>query len=105
MNGIKCPNCGAPMEVIEDKEYQFCQFCGTKIITNPGSQPSTIAGAIYGLGKEWMKRKKEMEQEEERQRKEQEEYDRQHHTTAKVIAGFIIAWIICMAMIYFSKWM
>lgn len=30
---ITCPNCGASMEIADDREFAYCSFCGTKIIT------------------------------------------------------------------------
>ena len=32
MKQVKCPNCGASMEIEESREFAFCSFCGTKII-------------------------------------------------------------------------
>ena len=31
---MKCPSCGANLEVEEDREFVFCQYCGTKILIN-----------------------------------------------------------------------
>lgn len=28
----KCPNCGAELEYDADREFLFCQYCGTKVI-------------------------------------------------------------------------
>ncbi len=28
----KCPNCGATIELSEDREYGFCTYCGTKVV-------------------------------------------------------------------------
>ncbi len=30
---IKCPGCGAYIQLVEGLEVQFCQYCGTKIFT------------------------------------------------------------------------
>ncbi len=29
---LNCPNCGANIELSEDREYGFCSFCGTKVV-------------------------------------------------------------------------
>lgn len=34
MKQVKCPNCGASMEIQENRDFAFCSFCGTKIIVN-----------------------------------------------------------------------
>ncbi|MCF0133064.1 MAG: hypothetical protein HUJ72_04290 [Blautia sp.] len=28
---LKCPSCGADLEIQEGRDYTFCQFCGTKV--------------------------------------------------------------------------
>ena len=28
---LTCPNCNAALEISEDREFAFCQYCGTKI--------------------------------------------------------------------------
>ena len=30
---LTCPNCGAIMEIEDSREFAFCTFCGTKMIT------------------------------------------------------------------------
>ena len=29
---VKCPNCGATIELSEDREFGFCTYCGTKVV-------------------------------------------------------------------------
>lgn len=29
---LKCPNCGGELQVQSDREFCFCQYCGTKIL-------------------------------------------------------------------------
>lgn len=31
MRACKCPNCGANLKADDDREFMFCEFCGTKI--------------------------------------------------------------------------
>lgn len=92
MSQMKCPNCGAQMDVHPDKDFQFCSYCGTKV-EKKDVPPETLAGAIYGIGKEYLKTKKEREELAYKLAKEREEYDRTHHATAKMLAvafgGFI----------------
>lgn len=32
MVALKCPSCGAACEIDENREFAFCQYCGTKMI-------------------------------------------------------------------------
>lgn len=32
MLNLKCPNCGGELQVQSDREFCFCQYCGTKIL-------------------------------------------------------------------------
>ncbi|MCR5333268.1 MAG: hypothetical protein K6E11_04580 [Bacilli bacterium] len=34
MKQVKCPNCGASMEIQDNRNFAFCSYCGTKIIVN-----------------------------------------------------------------------
>lgn len=34
MKSLKCPSCGANLEMDDSKEYGFCSFCGTKVQIN-----------------------------------------------------------------------
>ena len=29
---LKCPSCGGHLSIEEDRDFIFCQYCGTKII-------------------------------------------------------------------------
>ena len=31
---LKCPECGADLEIQDDREFIFCQYCGRKIYMN-----------------------------------------------------------------------
>ena len=34
MKKVNCPNCGASMDIEDNREFAFCSYCGTKIILN-----------------------------------------------------------------------
>lgn len=50
---IKCPGCGAYVDVLEGKEVQFCQHCGTKIMIPKEEAGTQIDNSVdmYGVGK------------------------------------------------------
>ncbi len=34
---LKCPNCGATIQVDEDRDFCFCSYCGTKSMIDNGT--------------------------------------------------------------------
>ena len=63
---MKCPNCGAELQTDQVKDIRFCPYCGKEMqITE--EVPTTIAGAIHGLGKRYLN-----------QQAEKELYEREH---------------------------
>ena len=32
-----CPRCGAPMEIEDNRQIAFCQYCGTKVLNSGGT--------------------------------------------------------------------
>ena len=38
ITALTCPNCGANIELIPDKEFSFCQYCGSKLHIDDGTQ-------------------------------------------------------------------
>lgn len=34
MVSLKCPDCGANIELDSEREFGFCSYCGTKILIN-----------------------------------------------------------------------
>lgn len=41
MVSLKCPECGANLEIEEGRKQCFCQYCGTKIMVDDGSRTYT----------------------------------------------------------------
>lgn len=64
MSQIKCPGCGAPVDVIEDQDYQFCQFCGTKI----DNKTTNYADAAVKISRMRYEHEKQEEERNERQK-------------------------------------
>ena len=36
MVALKCPACGADIQLDDSREFGFCNYCGTKVIVTPG---------------------------------------------------------------------
>lgn len=92
MSQMKCPNCGAPMDILENKDYQFCQFCGTKVET----KASNYADAAVRI------RAKELEYEERREREERED---NHSKTMLAVKIFGIGFLILFLLGYLNEFL
>lgn len=47
-----CPSCGAALEDADDKDFCFCEYCGTKVI-NPGQNiEATQSAPLFGSAEE-----------------------------------------------------
>ena len=68
---LKCPNCGATLEVEDELDMFFCKYCGTKIIVDGRSDTAIKAKADIKLAeKDIERRRMEHEFEERKQRVE-----------------------------------
>ncbi len=43
---LKCPSCGATLNVAEEQRQLYCQYCGTKIIVDDGVRRTEIKHVI-----------------------------------------------------------
>lgn len=42
LKALRCPECGAKLEINNDREFCFCSYCGCKIIIDDEKQETTI---------------------------------------------------------------
>ena len=35
---LKCPSCGANLSIEQEREFAYCQYCGTRILINDNSK-------------------------------------------------------------------
>lgn len=81
---IKCPGCGASIDLLEGRAVQFCQYCGTKILLEKEEQSSfdvKIGHDFFGIGKAVSSYVQAKDREKEREHEEEmaeEEYFRNH---------------------------
>ena len=74
---MKCPNCGADLDVEDGIESFFCKYCGTKIVLAGQSDAALKAKATVKVAdkvvelreKRYEQKRYEMEKEEERQKR------------------------------------
>ena len=39
---VKCPNCGAQMQIEEGRKEAFCTYCGSKFLIDDGEEADQI---------------------------------------------------------------
>ena len=74
---MKCPNCGADLDVEDGIDSFFCKYCGTKIVLDGQSDAAIKAKATVKVAdkdvelreKRYAQKRYEMEKEEEREKR------------------------------------
>lgn len=66
---LKCPNCGATLNVDNGLDTFFCQYCGTKLISDGQSDVAIRAKADIILADKALEKEKLQQEYEERTRK------------------------------------
>lgn len=66
---LKCPNCGATLIVDNGLDTFFCQYCGTKLISDGQSDVAIRAKADIILADKALEKEKLQQEYEERTRK------------------------------------
>lgn len=112
---VRCPSCGANLDVVEGRNMQFCQYCGTKIVLSDDKAANVdikIAHDFFGIGsavKSYIdakdrekEREHEMDMEEERFQHAHPEIKQKEdrRSTIEIIAYFAFC-IIAVALVYF----
>ena len=95
---VKCPQCGAEIEITEERQFCFCRYCGTKIIIDDEIQRSEHKHIIIDEA-----RIREVELNERIKTKEFELREKQINETAKGKKHFLIAillWIVVVVVSY-----
>ena len=89
MYAFKCPQCGGNLEADEERDFIFCQFCGTKIQMNKIDKSEL--------------RIKEMEHEERMKDKEIEAEKHENRTQLLIAAGVLFIMAIMLFFAFTSK--
>lgn len=99
---VRCPSCGANLDVLEGKNIQFCQYCGVKIPLVRNETPETnvdvdVAHDVFGIGKAvssyfaMKNREKELEYE---KKMAEEQYLRDHPEVRRRDTVLLISFVI-----------
>ena len=85
---LKCPNCGATLEVEDELDMFFCKYCGTKIIVDGRSDAAIKAKADIKLAEKDIERRRMEHEFEERKLRTESKSDNMSFLT--IVAGFIV---------------
>lgn len=105
---LRCPDCGAELEVDSNREFCFCQYCGAKIILEESdasvrrtkARLKTIDKFLDQREAQQIRKmedrrlREEAAREERRQREEKERKD-----FKQFMIGFVIFFFVCIGLI------
>lgn len=84
---LQCPNCGATLNIENGLDTFFCQYCGTKLISDGQSDVAIRAKADIILANKALEKQRQRQEYEERKRKFEEASDIK---TYLIVIGSII---------------
>lgn len=105
---LRCPDCGADLEVDNSREFCFCQYCGTKIILEDQSASvrrtksrlKTIDKFLDQREAQQIRKMEDRRLREEAAREERRRKDEQDRKDFnRFIIGFIIFFFLCIGLI------
>jgi DNA-directed RNA polymerase subunit RPC12/RpoP len=89
---MKCPNCGADLEVENSIDSFYCKYCGTKILVEGQSKHVVNAKVKIRM----MDKLGDMQKEYHRDRAEREERQRKDSNKAMLMAVAILAVLLLL---------
>lgn len=101
MRKCTCPNCNANLQFGEDREFGFCEFCGTKILLDDYRTTHRFVdeAKVHEVDAMTMLRLKELELEEKRDQEKKEKLKMKFKVLAVfniiVVAATLISLAIC----------
>ncbi len=103
---MKCPNCGADLEINKEKELRFCPYCGHKVEMKEET-PTTMAGAVSGIAKDILKQKAEREKYEREHADELEARERrkQKEASRRGFLGLLPLLLFFFALLILGKYL
>lgn len=93
---MKCPNCGADLEIENGIDSFYCKYCGTKILLE-GQDEETLKAKRHA---KTMDSLKDMQKEYHEDRQRREEENRKNSWTAMKM---LIIWFAIMLLYMFLK--
>ena len=99
---IKCPECGASLEIDGDRDKVFCSYCGTQILLDDEIERKEITHR-YVDEAEIVKSNASVELERMRLEHERKEKERTDKVRRNVIIGCSIAFVILFLCVYFME--
>lgn len=99
---VKCPQCGASLDIDEGRNHVFCSYCGTKILVDNDNEyiyRHIDEASIKQTEAETMLRLKEMELQEK-----EDERNRKSRKNAYIVATALVVFGALIAVIGGSEW-
>lgn len=96
---LKCPNCGASLEVEDELDVFFCKYCGTKIIVDGRSDTAIRAKADIKLAEKEIERQQIEHEFEERKQREK---SRSSNVSFLMMVGGWIALMLFIRFVFFN---
>ena len=98
---VKCPECGAALDVSDGRKQIFCSYCGTKILLDDGIERKEITNR-YVNEAEIAKGQASVELERMRLEHRQKENARMDKVRSRILIGCAIGFILLFLYVYFA---
>lgn len=98
---VKCPECGAALDVSDGRKQIFCSYCGTKILLDDGVERKEITNR-YVNEAEITKAQASVELERMRLEHRQKENARMDKVRSRILIGCAIGFILLFLYVYFA---
>ena len=92
---LKCPNCGADLEVEDSLDSFFCKYCGTKILLDGQSSTAYTAKTVKHIADRLLDQREARRLQEIEDKKK---HDKEVNTI--MIVGIILIFLIAFLLIF-----
>ncbi len=96
---LKCPNCGAELQIEANRRECFCTYCGAKALLDDGSTRIIDEAEVLRAETEKIVQLKKLELEQERFRKEEERLQKKEALFKKINIFLFITFVAGLALI------
>ena len=106
IQNVKCPNCGANLQIEEGKQNQFCPYCGNQIILEDEHSTTTTTNINHNSNSshtyvdQAKVEKIKMEREIQLKKEEQKKYELENYkqTNKTLLIVWAVTLIVCLIL-------